>query len=128
MKIFKCLIIFLVLIVCSVSLSAQSIVVNPTHAFWDANTETDLAGYKIYISTTQGGPYTAVFDIPLDTLSDPTKPEYIFDHTNRSVGNYYVVVTAYDEGNLESGYSNEVPFKTNTDAPVNPTGLRCGKL
>ena len=71
---------------------------------WDPNSETDLAGYKIYYGVTQGGPYNS-----------PGSPKIIVGNittyklTDLTPGQtYYVVATAYDTSNNESGYSNEV--------------------
>jgi hypothetical protein len=66
---------------------------------WDANTESDLAGYKVYIGTSSGV-YTSKIDVGNVTT---------YTVTGLQPGNtYYFVVTAYDTGGLESGYSNEV--------------------
>ena len=95
---------------------------------WDANSEHDLAGYKIYYRTDPTIPYTMATppeDI-LDkgaspiiiTILDPTNPNYMpntnpeFKLTGLDLSNkdYWLVVTAYDneEPENESGYSNEV--------------------
>ncbi|HBG27268.1 MAG: hypothetical protein A2Y10_11290 [Planctomycetes bacterium GWF2_41_51] len=68
---------------------------------WDDNSEEDLAGYNIYRSTTSGSGYTKLNGSHLSNS----------DYTDNSVINettYYYVVTAVDESENESGYSNEV--------------------
>lgn len=65
---------------------------------WDPNTESDLAGYKVYIgsgSSTYGTP----------TILGLTNTITLFGFAN---GTYYFVVTAFNKSGLESGYSNEV--------------------
>jgi hypothetical protein len=68
---------------------------------WNANTETDLAGYDIYRATSAGGPYTKI-NPSLVTTSD-----YI-DYTIQTTSSYYYVVKAVDKYSNASGYSNEV--------------------
>src|SRR5205085_7771374 len=66
---------------------------------WDPNTESDLAGYKVYIGTASGV-YTTTIDVGNVTT---------YTVTGLAPGaTYYFVVTAYDTGGLESGFSNEV--------------------
>jgi hypothetical protein len=65
---------------------------------WDANTESDLAGYKVYIGTASG-----VYGAPMVIGKLTT---YTF--ANLPAGTYYFAVTAYDTAGFESGYSNEV--------------------
>ncbi len=73
---------------------------------WNNNTEFDLAGYNVYRSTTSGSGY-AKLNSSLLTSSD-------YNDSNVSNGmTYYYVVTAVDNGTLESGYSGEVSATPN---------------
>lgn len=80
---------------------------------WDANTETDLAGYNLYQQT--GGvpaPFVKVQTIlkgaetATITGLDPTKA-------------YAFAVTAYSTNGQESGYSNIVPIAPFPKSPAN---------
>lgn len=65
---------------------------------WDDNSETDLAGYNVYRSTTSGSPYTKIV----------TTTNSSYDDSDLTNGNtYYYVVTAVDVSSNESAYSNE---------------------
>lgn len=81
---------------------------------WEANTEPDLAGYKIYYDTDSGEPYygdstngRSPVVLKLDDLKDVSNPEYTMIGLNQD-SRWYFVVTAYDTEGLESGFSNEV--------------------
>jgi fibronectin type 3 domain-containing protein len=66
---------------------------------WDDNGETDLAGYKVYRSTSSGGPYTEIASLGITSN---------YTDTGLTGGfTYYYVVTAVDGGVNESGYSSE---------------------
>jgi hypothetical protein len=68
---------------------------------WDANTEPDLAGYRIYHGT-GSGVYPNVSDVGNTTTATIS---------NLTAGQtYYFAVTAYDTEGLESGYSNQVSY------------------
>ena len=76
---------------------------------WDANSEQDIAGYKVYWGTASG-----VYD-QFNDVSQTTAPV-----SDLTVGvRYYFAVTAYDLSGLESGYSDEV--STLVSPPPSPT-------
>jgi len=103
-----CLIIFLALT--SLSYSAEVTLA------WDANTESDLAGYKVYYKTgASGEPYNGTgidqgdsgISILLDSLATPDNPSFSLTGLQENEF-YYFVVTAVNSSGLESGYSTEV--------------------
>ncbi len=66
---------------------------------WDANTESDLAGYHAYIGLSLGT-YDNVIDVGNVTR---------YTATGLTIGTtYYIAVTASDIWDNESGYSNEI--------------------
>ena len=65
---------------------------------WDANTESDLAGYKVYYGTSSGT-YGSAIDVGKVTT---------YTVANLGPGTYFFAVTAHNTAGLESGYSNEV--------------------
>jgi fibronectin type 3 domain-containing protein len=74
---------------------------------WNANTEPDLAGYRIYYGTSprSSAPYSNLLDVGL--TATPGAPARTL--TNLADGyTYYFAVTAYDTSGNESGYSVEV--------------------
>jgi predicted phage tail protein len=75
---------------------------------WDANSETDLAGYRIYYGTSSRS-----YGSPV-TLGKVTT----YTVQSLSSGTYFFTVTAFNSSGAESGYSNEV---TTTIAPTDTT-------
>jgi MYXO-CTERM domain-containing protein len=81
---------------------------------WDANTEPDVIGYKLYYDTDSGPPYTgtqahegpAPVDVPVSSLSDPANPAYELTGLPSCV-HFYFAVTAYNSS-TESDFSGEV--------------------
>jgi hypothetical protein len=68
---------------------------------WNANTEKDLAGYRVYRATSSG-----TYGAPIATIQGNTA-RYIA--TGLQFGTtYFFVVTAFDIAGNESAYSNEV--------------------
>lgn len=82
---------------------------------WDDNTEPDLGEYRVYRSTTSGGPYTQV---------EADSPSDYYDTNVTNEVTYYYVVTAADLSMNESEYSEEVAATpTNDPPPSAPTNL-----
>lgn len=82
---------------------------------WDANSETDLAGYRVYSSTISGGPYTMIQDVG-------NVIELTLNMNGVSEGIIYYVCTAYDQRGNESEYSNQAEYIVDHTAPAKPTG------
>lgn len=83
---------------------------------WDANTETDLAGYRLYQSATSGA-YGSTFitEIPAGTQT--------YTQLGVAEGTHFWVLTAFDIAGNESGYSNEVVLVVDETPPEPPTGF-----
>jgi|GEM_PF-1652412 len=88
------LIILISILISPLSASADALLVS-----WEANTEPDLAGYKVYygLKTRNYETYIDVGNVTSHLLDGLD-----YGHT------YYVAVTAYDTLGTESGYSDEV--------------------
>lgn len=84
---------------------------------WDANTEPDLAGYKVYWGKSSGH----YDNTPVPTVAPSANPT--FTTPALSNGTWYFAVTAYNTAGLESGYSNEVSKAISTP-PAPPKSLR----
>ncbi len=83
---------------------------------WNDNAETDIGGYNVYRSSTDGGPYTKLNGSLVASSS----------YINTGIyggGTYYYVVTAVDTGSLESSNSNQSSATATNAAPAAPTGL-----
>ena len=83
---------------------------------WDANTEADLAGYRVYQSEIPGiyiNPHIIELTVPI-----VGRPKFHVEALTEKT-TYFWVVTAFDLGMNESGFSNEVT-KTIPDLPPCP--------
>jgi fibronectin type 3 domain-containing protein len=78
---------------------------------WDANTESDLAGYNIYYGTASGN-YSHSIDV--GNITHYTLTDLEDDVT------YYLAATAYDEDENESAYSVEL-VHTTSNPIIDPT-------
>ena len=84
-----------------VSFTLSATVAGTASLTWNANSETDLAGYKVYQGTASGGYGAPVAIIPA------TSTGYIA--TGLQTGTtYFFVITSYDNAGNESLLSNEV--------------------
>ena len=82
---------------------------------WDPNTETDLAGYRLYQKTDSAEPpFTKIQDIPKGTQTANVTG---LDSSH----SYSFAVTAYNTAGLESAYSNIVTIPA---APIAPGNLK----
>jgi len=115
---------FLVLVVLGIFLAvgAYAAPANKLGLEWDANTETNLAGYKVYYKTgSPGPPYDGVGQVEGDSPIDVGNvTEFYFNSIDFRAKDFWFVVTAYSTEGFESGYSNEVTTKGLIPAP--PTG------
>lgn len=85
---------------------------------WDANTEPDLDGYKIYYKIgSSGEPYDGMGATEGSSPIDVGNVTVFTLNTLTDGSIYYFVATAYDTGNNESGYSNEVFAQIEPEIP-----------
>jgi hypothetical protein len=89
---------------------------------WDANSESNLAGYHVYYNLgSSGAPYTgngldqgaSPVDVPLASLDDAQNPRVSL--SGLVAGTYYITCTAYDSEGNESGYANEISYTVVVD-------------
>ena len=67
---------------------------------WNANTEPDLAGYKLYWDTNSSAPYANSLSVG----------NVLTKSLTLAAGTYYAALTAIDNSGNESGYSSELNF------------------
>lgn len=87
---------------------------------WNPNSESDLAGYKVYYGKTSKD--DAGF-VEYDTVKDVgnVTSHIVIDLIEGDT--YFFAATAYDFSGNESGYSSEASYDVLDVAPVPPTGL-----
>jgi len=71
---------------------------------WDANVESNLAGYGVYVGDAAGGPYTKFNEVAAGTET----VDYVYDAVLGTEVIKYFVVDAFNTEELRSGMSNEV--------------------
>jgi endonuclease I len=86
---------------------------------WNPNTESDLAGYRVFRSESAAGP----FNTPLTEIAPPFN--FFRDSTISPGTPTYYHVTAFDSDGNESGLSNQATAASIVDdtAPAAPTGF-----
>jgi len=83
---------------------------------WQANAESDLAGYQIYYGTSQNF-YSVILDVGNVTT---------YNVTGLTAGTtYYFAMTAYDQSGNESEYSTEVSYKVEDTTPPTVSAVTC---
>ena len=91
----------LIIIAVAVTLIVSAPATSSISLTWNANTESDLAGYNIYRAETSGGYGAPIVTLPGNITS--------FTATGLPVGKtYFFVITAYDLSGNESPRSNEI--------------------
>jgi hypothetical protein len=101
---------------------------------WDKNTETDLAGYRLYQSDVSDGqivdgvsfvaeilPDSGLYDHGIIPDLDPAHDAFTL--TSVPDGTWYWILTAFDTSLNESGKSNEVSASVDSTAPGAPVIL-----
>ena len=115
--------IFLLLVVQGVFTPFSTLAAENISLAWDASTESDVAGYKVYSGTTSG-----VYNSPQD-VGNTT----IYTPANLQAGStHYFAVTAYDTQGNESGPSNELSVSISpppdTTPPSSPATLQATQV
>jgi fibronectin type 3 domain-containing protein len=81
---------------------------------WNPNTESDLAGYKVYYGTASG-----VYGEPITVVNPAYTLTTVQDKTT-----YYFAISAFDTSGNESEKSNEISiYVPDVTPPAKPTGL-----
>src|SRR3990170_7319584 len=78
-------------------------------ATWDANTESDLAGYYLYWRTPTG----TFSDINRVTVIKTASPSFDLLTLGLPAGTYVIAVSAYNTAGNEGGLSNEATYDGN---------------
>jgi hypothetical protein len=106
-SLFSLIILFLTFVLSQTALAAK------IRVAWDANTESDVAGYRVYYGTSSKS-YSGSIDVGNVTT---------YNLTGLKGGEtYYICVTAYNNSNAESGYSGGVSgVATESTPPVSDT-------
>lgn len=86
---------------------------------WDANTETDLAGYRLYGSQISGQYTFGSGNELIDVVVPDTQGTFTI-----ADGTWHFVLTAYDASGNESVASAEILQILDSEAPNAPTGLK----
>ena len=111
-----------VLIILSILLASTAYAATDVTFQWDANTESDLAGYRLYRAETSGAYTKGAFIKEIPCAASQTACATATDQGVPD-GTYFWVVTAFDTSGFESDWSNEVTDTIDTQAPSPPGHL-----
>ena len=103
--------------------AAVSIAADQVTLAWDPNSESDLAGYRLYIQDGDADPgYRLLATIPLSDIDSQAPSFSVFELMPAT--QYRFVVTAYNLNGDESGLSNSVCVSDGRacDAPSSDNG------
>jgi hypothetical protein len=94
---------------------------------WDPNTETDLAGYKLYYGPSTGSlngtsleQGVSPISLPLTKIGDVRYPKFVLTGLASNM-TYRFAVTAYDTAGKESGFSNTITVTASTAYTITAT-------
>ncbi len=107
LKIFCAVFIFMFLMT-PITFGADTITVT---AEWGQSTSSDVAGYNIYRSEVSGSGYVKLNET---LINDTTFVDIILEGVEKT---FYYTVTAVDQSDNESGYSNEAFTRVDNIAP-----------
>jgi hypothetical protein len=100
--------VFLCLLVAESTFTPKLIYAAPLHLAWNANTEEDLSGYRVYYGRVSGH-YELYVDVGNVT-------EYMLDDIGfQQDVIYYIAITAYDTSGNESDFSTEMEYVADDD-------------
>ncbi|HET6464250.1 MAG TPA: fibronectin type III domain-containing protein, partial [Nitrospiria bacterium] len=85
---------------------------------WNSNTETDLAGYKVYYGTASRS-----YGTPIDVAKQTT-----YTVSGLAAGTYYFAVKAYDTSGNLSGFSSEVSKTIPDTTPPVISAITAGSI
>jgi len=128
----KLMVIMICLLLCPIVSHADSFIIGDNISFaWNANSDGDLAGYRIYFSDTSGvyifGSSSPNLKIQILCNGEDSSLECTTYSTNEfGIGTWYFIITAVDLAGQESDPSNELTaVVTAPNAPPStPTGWR----
>lgn len=110
--------IFAILFLCMMCGSIDAAEVNLQ---WTPNSETNLAGYKIYYGKATGD-YDDIIDVNLPPITDEVIRISLSDFEDGIT--YYLAATAYDSDGFESDFSTEIMWTAPTEEIIKPNPVQ----
>lgn len=118
--------VFLLVSLFALMLTARAEAMDLTLA-WEPSTSPDVAGYEVWYKTgSSGPPYNGTGAMEGDSPVDVGNFTELTLHLLDEDKNYYFTVTAYDEEENDSRYSNEVSTAEGADSPDGSVGGSTG--